>query len=99
MRMRHHTARLLAAILAFTLSGCFQFGSKDSDRKAADAAIRGEVAEIVKLYRLCLQKNEETPAKARDNCGVYKDAIKDLAPEGQKSIVADLLDRLSDKDR
>lgn len=97
--MRRSTVWVMAAIFVGMLSGCFRFGSNDSDRKTADAAIRGEVAEIVKLYRLCLQKNEETPAKARDNCGIYKEAIKELAPEGQKSIVADLLDRLSDKNR
>jgi len=90
---------VVATLSALALSGCFRFGSNDSDRKAAETSIRGEVAEIVKLYRLCLQKNEETPAKARDNCGIYKDAIKELAPEGQRSIVADLLDRLSDKTR
>jgi hypothetical protein len=89
----------VAVLFVLTLSGCFRFGSSDSDRKTTEATIRGEVAEIVKLYRLCLQKNEETPAKARENCGIYKDAIKELAPEGQRSIVADLLDRLNDKGR
>ena len=86
-------------IVFLALAGCLRLGSNDSDRKTPEATIRGEVAELIKLYRLCLQKNEETPAKARDNCGIYREAIKELAPEGQRSVVADLLDRLSDKIR
>ena len=35
--------------------------------------------------------------KAKENCGVYKDAIGDIAPDNQKSVVAELLDRLRDK--
>src|SRR4051812_6226958 len=47
------------------LPGCLSFGGGDSDtrasRNAAETAIYREVAEMVKLYRTCLQKNEDTP--------------------------------------
>ncbi|MEO5955532.1 MAG: hypothetical protein ABIR36_07575 [Nitrospiraceae bacterium] len=52
---------------------------------------------MAKLYRLCLQKNEDSPVKARENCGLYKDAIRDLAPDNMRTIVAEVLDRLRDK--
>jgi hypothetical protein len=95
---------LLGAVVLAGLPGCLSFGSGggvDSDtkasRNAAEAAIYREVAEMVKLYRLCLQKNEDNPVKARESCGMYKDAIRDLAPDNMRTIVGEVLDRLRDK--
>lgn len=93
---------LIGAVLVTGLPGCLSFGaSNDADtlasRRAAEAAIYREVAEMAKLYRLCLQKNEDSPVKARENCGLYKDAIRDLAPDNMRTIVAEVLDRLRDK--
>jgi hypothetical protein len=90
-----------AAVLA-GLPGCLSVrGGDDSDTKAsknaAETAISREVAEMVKLYRICLQKNEDNPVKAKENCGMYKDAIRDLAPDNMRTIVAEVLDRLRDK--
>jgi hypothetical protein len=52
---------LLGAVLLAGLPGCLRFGfGDDSDTKAsknvAENAIYREVAEMVKLYRICLQK-------------------------------------------
>ena len=82
--------------------GCVSFGSRDdsdtkASRNAAETAIYREVAEMVKLYRECLQKNEDTPVKARENCAVYKEAIRDLAPDNMRTVMAEVLDRLRDK--
>ena len=93
---------LVAAVLLIGLPGCLSFGTGDnSDTKAsknaAETAIYREVAEMVKLYRVCLQKNEENPLKARENCGLYRDAIRDLAPDNMRTIVGEVLDRLRDK--
>ena len=93
---------LIGAVLLTGLPGCLSFGaSTDADtlasRRAAETAIYREVAEMAKLYRLCLQKNEDSPVKARENCGLYKDAIRDLAPDNMRTIVAEVLDRLRDK--
>ncbi|MEO6308109.1 MAG: hypothetical protein ABIO96_13400 [Nitrospiraceae bacterium] len=95
-------ALLMGAVLLVGLPGCIRFGREDdSDTKAsknvAENAIYREVAEIVKLYRVCLQKNEDNPVKAKENCGMYKDAIRDLAPDNMRTIVAEMLDRLRDK--
>jgi hypothetical protein len=92
--------RLLGIIVLFGLPGCISIGG-DSETKAsknaAEIAIYQEVAEMVKLYRSCLQKNEENPLKARESCGLYKDAIRDLAPDNMRTIVGDVLDRIREK--
>ena len=94
---------LLGALLLIGLPGCLSFGASSNEadrlasRKDAETAIYREVAEMAKLYRLCLQKNEDSPVKARENCGLYKDAIRDLAPDNMRTIVAEVLDRLRDK--
>ncbi len=73
----------------------------DSDTKAsknaAESAISREVAEMVKLYRLCLQKNEDNPVKARENCGMYKEAIRDLAPDNVRTVVGEVMNQFRDK--
>ena len=89
-------------LFAVMLPGCISFGgASDSDtrasRNAAENAVYREVAELVKLYRLCLQKNEDTPAKARENCGMYREAIRDLAPDNMRTIVGEVLDRMREK--
>ena len=95
---------LMGAVILVGLPGCLRFGSyDDSDTKAsknvAENAIYREVAEIVKLYRVCLQKNEDNPVKSRENCGMYKDAIRDLAPDNMRTIVAEMLERLREKNQ
>ena len=86
------------------LPGCLNFGGGEdfntkASKNAAETAIYLEVAEMVKLYRTCLQKNEESPVKARENCGMYRDAIRDLAPDNMRTIVGEVLDRLREKNQ
>ena len=71
------------SVVLLTLPGCLNFGRGGTTDK--------EVAEMAKLYRQCLQKNEENPEKAKANCGLYKEAMQDLAPAQKKSIIADVL--------
>ena len=88
-------------LVAIVLPGCISFGGDSSDTRAskiaAENAIYREVAELVKLYRACLQKNEDTPAKAKENCGMYRDAIRDLAPDNMRTIVGEVLDRMRER--
>jgi hypothetical protein len=93
---------LLGAVVVAGLPGCLSIGVGDdfntkASKNAAETAIYREVAEMVKLYRICLQKNEDNPVKARENCGMYKDAIRDLAPDNMRTIVGEVLDRLREK--
>lgn len=89
---------LLAVLILTGVSGCLSLGlgSKNSNN-GSEKAIDGEVAEMVKLYRMCLQKNEDAPTKAKENCGLYKDAIRALAPDNMRTIVAEVMERVRDK--
>jgi hypothetical protein len=91
---------LMGAVVLLALPGCLSLGSRgdsDTSKNVAETAIEREVAEMVKLYRMCLQKNEDAPVKAKENCGMYRDAIRDLSPGNMRTIVADVVDRLRDK--
>lgn len=95
--MRHvwdKTGRLaVMVLLLLATTGCFSRHSKDN----TSAAMRAEVAEMAKLYRQCLQKYEDAPDKAKANCASYKEALQELAAEGRREMIPDLLDRLSDR--
>lgn len=95
--MRSVTLPLLAILQITALSGCLSFGH--SNAEAPGVRIENEVGELVKLYRMCLQKYEAEPVKAKENCAGYREAIHDLAPDSKKSVVAELLDRLGSKGR
>ena len=76
------------------LPGCLNVAL---DKKASETTLRQEVAMLVKQYRLCLQKYEDNPTVAKERCGVYREAIKDLGPEAQRSLVSELLDQIEVK--
>ena len=97
-------ALVMGVVLLVALPGCLRLGfgsGDDSDtrvsKNAAEAAISREVTEMVKLYRICLQKHEDNPVKAKESCGMYKDAIRDLAPDNMRTIVAEVMDRVRSK--
>ena len=94
--MKQGFALLIAAAFVALLSGCHSGAMNESP---PETTMQKEGAELVKLYRQCLQKYEEYPEKAKERCSVYKDAIHEIAPEHQKSFVSELLDRLRDKSR
>ena len=103
-KSRGALALVMGVVLFAALPGCLRLGfgsGDDSDtrvsKNAAEAAISREVTEMVKLYRICLQKHEDNPVKAKENCGMYKDAIRDLAPDNMRTIVGEVLDRLREK--
>ena len=63
---------MLGVLVLVGLPGCLRLGfgsGDDSDtrvsKNAAEAAISREVTEMVKLYRICLQKHEDNPVKAK----------------------------------
>jgi hypothetical protein len=77
---------VMGGVLLAGLSGCLRLGFGEggaaetrASKSAGESAISREVAEMVKLYRICLQKHEDDPVKAKESCGMYKDAIRDLA--------------------
>jgi hypothetical protein len=95
--MRYIILPLLTILQLTSLSGCLSYEHTKAD--SPGVRIENEVGELVKLYRMCLQKYEAEPVKAKENCAGYRDAIRDLAPDSKKSVVAELLDRLGSKGR
>jgi hypothetical protein len=82
-------------------AGCLSFGGRNTecDGERSEAVTKRELAELLKLHRLCLQKNEENITKARENCAVYREAIHDLTPADQRASLMDVLDRALNKSR
>jgi hypothetical protein len=98
-RMNNFLLILMGAVILLGLPGCISWGTHDrseASQETAETAIDREVAELVKLYRMCLQKNEDNPVKARENCGMYKEAIRDLSPASLRTVVGELLDGIRD---
>ena len=103
-KSRGALALVMGVVLFAALPGCLRLGfgsGDDSDtrvsKNAAEVAISREETEMVKLYRICLQKHEDDPVKAKESCGMYKDAIRDLAPDNMRTIVAEVLNQLRGK--
>jgi hypothetical protein len=80
-----------------SLSACLSYGHSKTD--SPGVRIETRLVNLWKLYRLCLQKYEAEPIKAKDNCAGYRDAVGDLAPDSKRSVVAELLDRFGSKGR
>lgn len=94
------TLAIMGVVFLLGLQGSLSFGSNgETDTEAShkvESAMDREMAEMVKLYRLCLQKHEDEPMKAKENCGMYKDAIREFSPTNLRSFVGELLDGLRD---
>jgi hypothetical protein len=84
--------RLWPLGFVFLLSGCFSLGS--NDKGGYHAALDKELAEMLKSYRLCLQKHEEAGADAKHKCEAYREALRDLAPK----TLSERLERVFDRD-
>jgi len=52
---------------------CQQFRQEE-----AATAVYSEATLLMKSYRACLEKYEQTPARAREYCGQYGKALKDI---------------------
>jgi len=51
-------------------------------QREADAALRSEIVQLVKAYRLCLAKYEGDPEKAKESCSVYTQALHEIEIKG-----------------
>jgi hypothetical protein len=89
----HHMSSrgIFAACLALllTLPACFSL--ERTRPRDENAIIRAEAAELLKLHRLCLKKYEDDGSQAREQCSIYQDAIHDLMPPSQTSMVVKAL--------
>ena len=51
----------------------------------AETEVRQETANILKAYRICLQKHEDDPSKAKEHCAVYTQALHEIGLRMQPS--------------
>jgi hypothetical protein len=98
-KWRHYSRIVKVVVVLLGTAVTFSFGSNGStdpeaSNKVSESAMDREMAELVKVYRTCLQKYEDTPLKAKENCGLYKDAIREFSPTNLRNIVTELLDGL-----
>jgi hypothetical protein len=78
---------LIPLALAFAgLAGCASACAEAECSKAASerARLNQELAQFVKAYRVCLQKYEGDPDKAREICAVYTQALSAMEQKGLK---------------
>jgi hypothetical protein len=74
--------RILVIVgLLLSLSGCF---TPEYKVGYAKAAVLEEQAAILKLYRGCLEKYQDDPAKAKANCEHYTQALHSVDVRGMK---------------
>jgi len=84
---------LLIGLYFVGIGGCGpQYGMVDCDtlrggrarmcqeyhQRKADAQVRQETANLLKAYRECLQKYQDNPTKAKENCSIYTHAIREI---------------------
>ena len=55
----------------------------------AATAVYGEATLLLKSYRACLEKYEQTPARAREYCGQYGKALRDIGLQIREPLDTD----------
>ena len=80
--------RILVIVgLCITMSGCvweIDRGIADANQAKANAVIAEQQAAIIKLYRGCLEKYQDDPEKAKQNCEHYTQALHSIDVRGLK---------------
>lgn len=72
---------LLAGMVVVSATGCHYY--EEFREKKGSADIKEETAEMMKAYRLCLQKYESDPVKVREYCSPYSQMLRDAAGRRQ----------------
>jgi len=72
--------------ICLALPGCYHFDQMNaySDRLKFEAEIAKQQAGIIALYRGCLEKYQDDPAKAKANCEHYTQALHSIDVRGLK---------------
>ncbi|HKT36104.1 MAG TPA: hypothetical protein VJR03_14850 [Nitrospira sp.] len=76
--MRRRSTVLFALGITMTLwvGGCQYY--EDFRVKKATADLREEQAELLHAYRLCLEKYQDEPPKAKEFCAPYTQRLREL---------------------
>jgi hypothetical protein len=77
---------LVIVVLCIAMSGCFAYDQQAAyaDRLKFEAEIAKQQAGIIALYRGCLEKYQDDPAKAKANCEHYTQALHSVDLRGLK---------------
>lgn len=67
---------MCTAVLLFGAVGCQYYEDYRMKKGAAD--VREETAEMMRAYRLCLQRYEEDPPKAKSHCAPYTQSLREV---------------------
>jgi hypothetical protein len=73
---------IVIVALSLSMSGCIAYSRWQES--SANADILAERAAILKLYRLCLEKNQDDPAKAKSQCEHYTQSLQAIDVRGVK---------------
>ena len=65
-----------ALALLAGMVGCQYY--EDYRVKKATADVREETAEMIRAHRLCLQRYEDDPPKAKQHCGPYTQSLREI---------------------
>ncbi len=72
-------------------ANCDEFGSpiakqtcQGYQRNEVDIAIQQEKAALLKNYRICLEKYEAEPTKAKEHCAIYTQALHEVEVKFQR---------------
>ena len=81
--------RILVIVgLCIAMNGCvvpaWEQVQADADHAKANAVIAEQRAAIIKLYRGCLEKYQDDPEKAKQNCEHYTQALYSVDVRGMK---------------
>ena len=63
-------------VLVSGLVGCHYYEEFRIMKGTAD--VKQEQAELMRAYRLCLQKYENDPPKAREHCAPYTQSLREI---------------------
>jgi hypothetical protein len=64
------------AVLGSIMMGCQYY--EDYRMKKGTADVREETAEMMRAYRVCLQRYEGEPPKAKEHCAPYTQSLREV---------------------
>ena len=72
----------LAVLLCGLVTGCHYYEEFRVLQGTAD--IKSEQADMMRAYRLCLQKYETDPHRAKEHCAPYAQSLREIEVRSQR---------------
>ncbi|MBI5855828.1 MAG: hypothetical protein HZB35_11510 [Nitrospirae bacterium] len=74
--------RMVLLVLVGALAGCHYYEEFRVLQGTAD--IKSEQADMMRAYRLCLQKYEADPPRAKEYCAPYTQSLREIEIRSQR---------------